>query len=101
MSPKDFTFAQLIGWGGEQVFRQAQQMGKRGAVARAEWDPVTHEATGAITLSNGWDMRTGFKLFDDGHILSNCPCKTNKEFAMVCPHVVAIALLLMCRMNDP
>ncbi|MBQ6007850.1 MAG: SNF2 helicase associated domain-containing protein [Kiritimatiellae bacterium] len=101
MSPKDFTFAQLIGWGGEQVFRQAQQMGKRGAVARAEWNPDTHEATGAITLSNGREQRTGFKLFDDGHILSTCPCKTNKEFAMVCPHVVAIALLLMCRMSDP
>ena len=101
MTPKDFTHKMLIGWGGDSVFSQALQLGKRGAVVNAEWNPETHEATGAITLSSGWDMRTGFKLFDDGHIQSQCPCKTNKEFAMVCPHVVAIALMLMYRMNDP
>ena len=54
MTPKDFTHKMLIGWGGDSVFSQALQLGKRGAVVNAEWNPETHEATGAITLSSRW-----------------------------------------------
>ena len=101
MSPKNFTHELLIGWGGEKVFAQGLRYGNGGSVMKAEWDPATHKATGVILYSNGAEQRTGFTLFDDGHILSDCPCKTNQEFAMVCPHVVALALVLMYRMNDP
>ena len=101
MSPKNFTHELLIGWGGEKVFAHGLRLGNGGSVVKAEWDPATHKATGVILLSNGVEQRTGFTLFDDGHILSDCPCKTNREFAMVCPHVVALALVLMYRMNDP
>ena len=101
MSPKNFTHQLLIGWGGEKVFAQGLRLGNGGSVVKAEWDPSTHKATGEILLSDGRSQRTGFTLFDDGHIISDCPCRTNREFALVCPHVVALALVLMYRMNDP
>ena len=101
MSPKNFTHELLIGWGGEKVFAHGLRLGNGGSVVKAEWDPATHKATGEILLSDRREQRTGFTLFDDGHILSDCPCKTNREFAMVCPHVIALALVLMYRMNDP
>ncbi len=101
MTPKDLTNEMLVGWGGSEVFTQAMALAKKGAVVKAEWDAEKHEVSGAIALSSGWDMRTGFTLKDDGSIISHCPCKTNKEFGMVCPHVVATAFILMCRMSDP
>ncbi|MGN0847187.1 MAG: SNF2-related protein [Kiritimatiellia bacterium] len=101
MTPKDLTNEILIGWGGAEVFNQALVMAKRGQVVSADWDDATGEATGKIAQSSGWEMQTGFTLLSDGRIKSHCPCRTNQEFGMVCPHVVAIGLLLMCRMGDP
>ena len=101
MTPKEFTNEMLIGWGGQDVFRQALVLAKRGQVLRADWDDATASATGEIALPSGWNMKTGFELLANGRIKSKCPCRTNQEFGMVCPHVVAIALLLMCRMSDP
>ena len=101
MTPKDFTHALLSGWGGTEVFSEALKMAQRGQVVRADWDGATSEATGGVMLPNGWEMKTGFTLQPDGRIRSHCPCRTNQEFGMVCPHVVGIALMLMCRMSDP
>ena len=101
MTPKNLTTDLIIGWGGSEVFTQAMALAKSGAVVKAEWNPASHEAEGAIALPSGWDMRTGFALKEDGSIISRCPCRTNKEFGMVCPHVVAVGFILMCRMSDP
>ncbi len=101
MTPKDFTDKLLTGWGGGDIFNQALVLAHRGQVKRADWHAESSTATGEITLPNGWDMKTGFELRPDGLIRSHCPCRTNQEFGMVCPHVIAIALVLMCRMNDP
>ena len=101
MTPKEFTNELLIGWGGGDVFNQALMLAKRGQVLRADWDDATASAAGEVALPSGWNMKTGFTLLENGRIKSKCPCRTNQEFGMVCPHVVAIALLLMCRMSDP
>ena len=101
MNPKDFSNELLIGWGGADVFNQALMLAKRGQVLKADWDDNTAIATGEIALRSGWNMKTGFELLPNGRIKSQCPCRTNQEFGMVCPHVVAIALMLMCRMSDP
>lgn len=101
MTPKELTNEILIGWGGVEVFNQALMLAKRGQVVRADWDAATCKATGKIATGNGWDMPTGFTLQANGRIVSHCPCRTNQEFGMVCPHVVAIGLYLMCRMSDP
>ena len=101
MTPKDFTNELLIGWGGGDIFNQALMLAKRGQVLRADWDDATGCATGEVALPTGWNMKTGFELLENGRIKSKCPCRTNQQFGMVCPHVVSIALLLMCRMGDP
>ena len=101
MTPREFTNELLIGWGGGDTFNQALMLAKRGQVLRADWDDATASATGEIALPSGWNMKTGFELLPNGRIKSKCPCRTNQEFGMVCPHVVAMALLLMCRMGDP
>ena len=101
MTPKELTNEILIGWGGADVFNQALVIAKRGQVVKADWNDAKHEATGKIATSSGWDMPTGFTLEANGRIQSHCPCRTNQKFGMVCPHVVAIGLYLMCRMSDP
>ena len=101
MTPKDFTNEILIGWGGVEVFNQALHLAQRGQVVKADWHAAESRATGKIATSSGWDMPTGFILEPSGRIRSQCPCRQNQEFGMVCPHVVAIAVLLMCRMGDP
>ena len=101
MTPKDLTNEILIGWGGPDVFNQALRLAQRNQVARADWDAATHTATGRIAQSDGWAMPTSFTLHDNGRITSHCPCRANQQFGMVCPHVVAIGLYLMCRMSDP
>ncbi len=101
MTPKELTNEILIGWGGADVFNQALVLAKRGQVVAADWDAAEHKASGKIAQASGWDMPTSFTLHADGKITSHCPCRANKEFGMVCPHVVAIGLLLMCRMGDP
>ena len=101
MSPKELTNEILIGWGGADVFNQALHLGRQGRVVKADWDPATCKATGKIAQPDGWDMPTGFTLQSDGHIRSHCPCRDNQEYGRICPHVVAIGLLLMCRMGDP
>ncbi len=100
MSPRDFTQTQLIGWGGEDVFSRAMAIGARMGVVEAHWDAAARVARGKIAQRNGWNMPTGFRLDERGHVLSDCPCRTHREQGMICEHVVALALLLMYRMND-
>lgn len=101
MTPAELTHKLLISWGGEDVFNSALVAAKKGRVLRADWDDAQHLASGEFALPNGVAMKTGFVLQDDGHIWSKCPCRMNQEGGLVCPHVVAIGLYLMCRMTDP
>ena len=101
MTPKDLTNDALIAWGGADVFNQALVLAKRGQVVRADWDDAAHKGTGKIATPSGWDMPTGFTLRADGLVVSHCPCRENREFGRICPHVVAVGLYLMCRMSDP
>ena len=102
MTPADFTTATLVNWGGEECFRQAVSIAQRGGVVETHWDDVDHIITGKISMSNGWDMPSKLEVLDDGTIISHCPCRTNQEFGMVCPHVVALGLHMMVNsMPDP
>ena len=101
MTPRDFTEKLLIGWGGADVFNQGLRIALGGQVTGAEWDDATGRATGKIARPDGWDMPTGFTLSANGDVKSHCPCRTNQSFGMICPHVLAVAIYLMCRMTDP
>lgn len=101
MTPADITQKMLVSWGGEDVFNSALVAAKKGRVLKADWNDSTHLASGEFLLPNGVAMKTGFVLQNDGHIWSKCPCRMNQEGGLVCPHVVAVGLYLMCRMTDP
>ncbi|MGN0852199.1 MAG: DEAD/DEAH box helicase, partial [Kiritimatiellia bacterium] len=101
MSPRDFTSETLIRWGGADVFNQALVAAKKGSVFKADWDDAAHAATGEFCLPTGIVMKTGFTLEADGYVKSHCPCRLNQQGGLICHHVVAIALYLMCRMTDP
>ena len=101
MSPKDFTNEMLIRWGGADIFNQALVSAKKGSVFKADWHEAKHTATGEFYLPTGVVMKTGFTLEADGYVKSHCPCRLNQQGGLICHHVVAIALYLMCRMTDP
>ena len=101
MTPKDFTPQVLIGWGGADVFNQGLHIAQRLEVTSAEWNPQRGEVTGKIARSDGDEMKTGFTLDASGYVHSTCPCRQNQEFGQICPHVIALAIILMDRMNDP
>ncbi len=101
MTPKDFTEQILIGWGGAAVFNEGIHIAQRGQVVEAEWDPEKRLVYGKIAQSSGWDMPTSFTLEPNGDILSHCPCRQHQEFGQICPHLIAIAGMLMVRMNNP
>ena len=88
MTPRDFNEKILAGWGGADVFNQAVAIAAHGQVVSAEWDDAARKATGKISQSSGWDMPTGFTLSPEGHVKSHCPCRTNQQLGMICPHVV-------------
>ncbi len=95
MTPADFTTEILVNWGGEECFRQAMSIAQRGGVVEAHWDDFDHVIFGKISMADGWEMPTRLEVLDDGTIISHCPCRTNKEYGMVCPHVVALGLYMM------
>jgi superfamily II DNA or RNA helicase len=92
MTPADFTNELLIGWGGADVFNQALNLAQRGGVLRAEWDDVEHVISGEISGPTGYPMKIRLEVLDDGTIISHCPCRVNREYGQVCPHVVALGI---------
>ncbi len=101
MTPADFTTEILINWGGKDCFNQAVGIVRQGRVSEAKWDEVNHAISGKIANADGWSMPVALEVLDDGTIISHCPCRTNREFGQVCPHVVALGFYMMiCAMPE-
>ncbi|MBO7167026.1 MAG: SNF2 helicase associated domain-containing protein [Kiritimatiellae bacterium] len=100
MSPADFTFEQMIAWGGADVFNQALHSVKGKSVLSAHWNDETKTATGEVINKNGYSMQTGFVLNNRNIITSKCPCRLNVEMGQICSHVVALAIYLNNRMSN-
>ncbi len=89
----------LVKWGGESVFSQAEQLVRRGAVLKAEMKGDLIE--GVIARESGTELFTKLRVRENGTIDSLCPCFTNRNQGLVCPHVVALGIALMLRHADP
>ncbi len=101
MKPRSgLTQEELIGWGGAEVFNQALAIVNSGDVTEAVYDDDTLEIHGKIQQPSGWEMPLSFHLKPGGRIDSHCPCDTNRRYGMVCPHVVALALVIVVREMD-
>lgn len=94
------TKEELISWGGAEVFNQALAIVNSGDVTEAIYDDDTLEIRGKIQQPSGWEMPLSFHLKAGGQIDSHCPCETNRRYGMVCPHVVALGLVIAVREMD-
>ncbi len=88
------TKDELIEWGGEEVFKQAFALCNSGDVKGVSYDDDTLVVAGKIEQPSGWEMPVSFKLLPGGRIQSMCPCAQNRNFGLVCPHVVALGIAL-------
>jgi len=100
MANSGLTQKQIEGWGGSEVFNQALALVNSGDVRRVEFDEVTATVKGLLEMDDGWEMPVVFKLQPGGRIKSECPCRQNREYGQVCPHVVALGIALMVQEMD-
>ncbi|MBN2302296.1 MAG: DEAD/DEAH box helicase family protein [Lentisphaerae bacterium] len=98
MTNAGITQKLLIDWGGKEVFKNAESIIQRGFVLEAEYD---HPYVRGTILWNNRPLKTSFKILGNGMIESRCPCRDNVERGLVCPHIIAIGLMLVKRATDP
>ncbi len=90
---------QLIeSWGGSGVYSRAEDAVKRGAVIKAERDGNIISGVYAQSPSN---IECRFTIGDDGLVDSDCPCDKNRRWGQICEHVVALAISILRRQDDP
>ena len=90
---------QLIeGWGGPDVYDKAERAVKRGAVLKAEMEGDVISGLYAQASST---ISCRFKVLSNGLVESDCPCFKNRQIGQICEHVVALAISIMQRQNDP
>ena len=94
MVKSGISFAEVRQWGGDDVFNQGMALCQSGDVLGVEYDDDTLTVTGKVTMSSGYPAEISFKLDRGGRIKSNCPCRTNQQYGMVCPHVTALGIAL-------
>ncbi|MBN1671208.1 MAG: DEAD/DEAH box helicase [Kiritimatiellae bacterium] len=92
------TQKMLMEWGGARVFHDAKLLLDEGRVLHATYEPPV--VRGEL-LWNNRPFSTAFSILADGSVESRCPCRFNREQGIVCPHVVALGLLLLKRATDP
>ena len=101
LSSRDITQEKLEAWGGPEVFASAVALVRKGRVANARFIPATASVEGAVVQGDGYAMKTGFTLLPSGTIKSHCPCRTNQESGMICPHVIALGFQIFLRNFAP
>jgi len=99
MLPSAITKKMLLGWGGEAVYAQAAETVRKGRVLKA--DMQGDLISGVIARESASEIYTKLRIRPDGSIESLCPCFTNRNQGLVCPHVVALGITLMLRHSDP
>ena len=92
------TQVAIQNWGGPSVFRDAEELVKRGAILRADYQPPW--LTGEIARGTG-ELRARAKISDSGIMENLCPCYASREQGLVCTHTVALALTVLRRTTDP
>ena len=93
------TRAIIEKWAGPEVFAEAEERVRRGAVMKAE---VTGNViSGLFARNNAPPMRCEFTVGDDGTVESRCPCEKHERYGLICMHVVALAISVMQRLSDP
>lgn len=93
-----FTYKTLLDWAGRQTVREAEELVRRGAVLRADYD---HPHISGAILWNNRELQTGLRLISKTLVENDCPCYANRERGIICAHAIAVALILVKRATDP
>lgn len=99
MNPEKLTKAMLLKWGGKDVYVQAENIVRKGAVKKAEIS--NSDISGIIARGTGAELHTKLTVLQNGSVESHCPCYTNRNLGLVCPHIVALGITIMLRHSDP
>lgn len=100
MTPSQlFTEKNLIAWGGQEVYSQAQKIAMQGHVLKADLEGALLK--GVIRRPESSELYTSCLVHPDGSVESKCPCPTNHHYGRICPHVVALGIMIMRRLADP
>ena len=94
MVKSGITYDEVKSWGGAEVFNQGLAIVQSGDVLSVEYDDDTLVVSGKVAISNGYPADVSFKLERGGRVKSNCPCRTNQAYGLVCPHVTALGIAL-------
>ncbi len=92
------TVERLVNWGGQQVLHEARRLVEQGLVLQAQYQPPW--ITGTLLHSNR-SFNTRLRVLPDGNVESECPCYANRERDIICPHVIALGLVVASRCIDP
>lgn len=93
MADFNFTKNQLIHWGGEQVYRDAEnRYYLNGCVSGISFDGTV--GSGTVTHASV-AIKTSFSVSKSGLVTSRCPCAVNRDEGRICSHVLAVAIALM------
>lgn len=86
-------------WAGREIFDEALERVRRGAVMKAEVDG--NVISGVFARTGAPPVKCEFTVLDDGTVQSRCPCEKHQRYGLICIHVVALAISVMQRMADP
>ncbi|MEI6211161.1 MAG: SNF2-related protein [bacterium] len=92
------TQVAIQNWGGVTVFREAEDLVKRGGVLKADYQPPW--LSGEIAYG-GSELRTRARISDGGIMDNHCPCRVSRNHGLVCIHTVALAITVLRRTTDP
>lgn len=88
----------LMDWAGNRVYHEAQAAFKNGRVLRVEYEhPLVR---GQLDLG-ARGLNCEFRLLPDGYVENRCPCRNSTERGLICIHVIALAMELIRRQDDP
>ena len=85
-------------WAGPEILAEAEKRVKNGAVMKAE---VSGDTIAGLFAQPTGPVKCSFKVKSNGLVESHCTCWQNRNSGTICVHVVALALSVMQRLNDP
>jgi superfamily II DNA or RNA helicase len=93
------TRAIIEKWAGPEVFDEAEERVRHGAVMKAEVSG--NVISGLFARTAAPPVKCEFTVNDDGTVESRCPCEKHERYGLICLHVVALAISVMERLADP
>lgn len=85
-------------WGDKGTFSAGQRLWQQGAVQRMD---LCEEMIRADIWHANRITHTRFRLYPDGSVHTQCPCRIRQERGLICIHVIAAGLQIAWQTEDP